>query len=610
MAPVPYELGNEFNAFPLASQNEVINEEIDWSSYLNSDSNSYGSVISMIAGGWFDDFFLFGEWPSTPRRLRATFVKVPEVTWLGGNAGVIEVPIETDGRVFTQPSAESDFVSPEIVQEWTTDVTKLSLGGVDYNVYAQIIPSNTTFTDVSVDAHGHVYVPSVVRSRMFLGNATSTQPDSIYYRIDTEGLGQQFTAAQMPAVTIHRVAASIVETTQRLVSTKLLLHVSTHNAQQIRVKDLRFNISHYYFSQNSETEAILSVYQMGSSSAYGVTVDQLGDVLPVSGEIVPWQPSMAGSYVGTLVAGSEFTPRAPNGYGVIQSLTIGQTGSYSGVIKVRGHKPLRLRGKFSAAEASSVSVETNKGRLPYRGARLAFMRMPEGTVSLVASCHFGSGNDYYAIGEKVLASSSPLLGKHTLVMPNDQTSNGITADATGLMTIAKNSTVKILFRFPSGAAISLSTKVSSQGMIPIYYDAGEHSLIGRLRHVDDHALGDWTGGLYYSDWRSDDNTKYLTGTCVGHPFRGWNPLPSSVMIHLEDQNGEVTSIEGSYATGMVRATDIELRVNSDGFVRGQLLTPTGKKSAITGVALSSQDIWTCASNAEGMKKITVTGIPR
>jgi hypothetical protein len=40
---------------------------------------------------------------------------------------------------------------------------------------------------------------------------------------------------------------------------------------------------------------------------------------------------------------------------------------------------------------------------------------------------------------------------------------------------------------------------------------------------------------------------------------------------------------------------------------GGKLQDGGKTFAITGVALTSQNIWTCSSSAEGMKKITVTG---
>jgi hypothetical protein len=191
-------------------------------------------------------------------------------------------------------------------------------------------------------------------------------------------------------------------------------------------------------------------------------------------------------------------------------------------------------------------------------------------------------------------------------MPNDQTSNGISADVTGLMTIAKNSTAKIMFRIPDGKAISLSTKVSAQGMVPILYHAGKFNLVGRLRHAEGRALGDWTGGLKYSDRRSKNETKYLNGTCVGNRFDGWNPSSSSVMIHLEAQDGSVTSVAATYANSIVKATGIELKVNPDGSVRGNL-QDGGKTFAITGVALTSQNIWTCSSSAERMKKITVTG---
>jgi hypothetical protein len=335
-------------------------------------------------------------------------------------------------------------------------------------------------------------------------------------------------------------------------------------------------------------------------------VDQLGDLLPVSGEIVPWDPSMAGTYVGTLVAGSEFIPRAPMGYGVIQSLTIGRNGQYSGVIQIGSGKSLRVRGKFSASSASSVSVELVRRGIPDHGARLSFMRMADGSVSLVARCYFGRDGSYYALGEKVLLGPSPLLGKHTLVIPNDQTANGISADVTGLMTIAKNSTAKILFRIPDGKAISLSTKVSAQGMVPILYSAGEINFVGRLRHAEGRALGDWTGGLKYSDRRMKYDPKYIDGICVGHRFDGWNPSSSSVTVHLEAQDGSVTSIAAAYSNGIVKAASIELKVNPDGSVRGNL-QDGGKTFAITGVALTSQNIWTCSSSAEGMKKITVTG---
>ena len=590
-APLPHDLVAGFDTFGLANRNAVINEEIDWSSY-----QSYGSVMTTFSGG-FSYITIGGEWPNPPSQAQATYLSIPEVAWISGDADVTEVPIETDGAFFTQQSSESDFVLPVIRQEWTTDVTKLVLGGVEYDVYANVIPSATEFTDVSVDAAGHVYVASEFRAPI------QTQPT--YYRIDTEGLGQRFTAAELPTVTTHRVPAKVVETRQRLLSTKLFLQASAHESQQIRVRNLRFDINSY-LQDSSETLQKVSVFQLGKAPAHGVAVDQLGDLLPVSGEIVPWDPSMAGTYVGTLVAGSEFIPRAPMGYGVIQSLTIGRNGQYSGVIQIGSGKSLRVRGKFSASSASSVSVELVRRGIPDHGARLSFMRMADGSVSLVARCYFGRDGSYYALGEKVLLGPSPLLGKHTLVIPNDQTANGISADVTGLMTIAKNSTAKILFRIPDGKAISLSTKVSAQGMVPILYSAGEINFVGRLRHAEGRALGDWTGGLKYSDRRMKYDPKYIDGICVGHRFDGWNPSSSSVTVHLEAQDGSVTSIAAAYSNGIVKAASIELKVNPDGSVRGNL-QDGGKTFAITGVALTSQNIWTCSSSAEGMKKITVTG---
>lgn len=598
-APLPHDLWAGFETFGLANRNAVINEAIDWSSYQYYGSVTHSTGVWFGGGGIVGYHFdwLLGDWPNPPRQARATFLNISTLQWLSGDADVTEVPIETDGVFFTQRSTEGDFVQPVVRQEWTTDVTKLVLGGVEYDVYADLIPSATEFTDVSVDADGRVFVASSIRPPI--------QMVPTYYRIDTQGLGQQFTVEQMPPVTTHRVAAKVVETRQRLLSTKLFLQTSANNTQQIRARNLRFDIDSS-LSDSSETLQNVRVYQLGKAPAHGVAVDQLGDLLPVSGEIVPWEPSMAGSYVGTLVAGSEFIPRAPIGYGVIQSLTIGINGQYSGVIQSGSGKPLRVRGKFSASSASSVFVELVKRGIPDRGARLAFMRMADGSVSLVARCYFGRDGSYYALGEKVLSGPSPLLGKHTLVMPNDQTANGISADVTGLMTIAKNSTAKILFRVPDGEAISLSTKVSAQGMVPILYNAGEINFVGRLRHAEGRALGDWTGGLKYSDRRMKYDPKYIDGTCVGHRFDGWNPTSSSVMIHLESQDGSVTSIAATYANGIVKATGIELKVNPDGSVSGKL-QDGGKTFAITGVALTSQNIWTCSSSAERMKKITVTG---
>lgn len=601
---IPYELGSGVFNFDLAAKNEIINQDIDWQAYQAS--SSYKMIFS---DGY--DLNVVGdvEWSAEPPRPRATYIHVPEIQWLSGKAGTIEVPIETDGHVYARRIDVDAPIQPQLVQEWTIDVTKLPLAGVEYDVYASIIPSTTKFTDVSVDELGRVYVPSQRMAMIYdpvNGVLTISDKPASYYRIDTGGLGQSVIPEEMPAVTVHRIAAEVVQTTQRLLSSKLILSAQANPGQVIRQQQVRFPTT--VLNSNGQGDVVMKLYQLGEPAAHEVVVDQLGDVLPASGEIVRWDEAFAGNYVGTLVYGPEFTPRAPRSYGNIQSLSINKNGNYSGVIVWGGRPPLRVRGRFSAAQASSVSVEIVKGKVTKRGARLVFMRMADGSVSVMARCYFGEGNAFYGLAEKTRTSASPLEGKHTIVMPVNQVSGGVSSGAFGRMTIAKNSAVRSLWRLPDGKTISQSTMVSAQGMIPVFLKKGEQSLCGRLRHVADGALGEWTGTLDYEDRRDEDEVAYLHGACVGNSYRGWSQAPATVTIHLEDQNGEMTTMQGRYEQGTVSASGLELRVNPDGSISGKRQTASGARAVISGVALSSQDIWTCSSTGTDLKSITVTGI--
>jgi hypothetical protein len=591
---IPRNLPDSFDSFLLAQENDVINQEINWASYS---INSASAGVISITGDSRDWFPIIGIWQNPPPKDQATFLRIPEIPWITGKEQVIEIPIETDGQIFSGNLPPEATLRPEILQEWTTEVTKLDLAGESYDVYAKVIASDSEFTEISVDAQKRVYLP--VRYTSWGQNR------SFYYRIDTQGLGQHLSDANISSVMTHRIAGKIVETSQRLVSTKCRLKISANQSQKILLHQLRLHLDQQ--TARSGTEAITSpVYQMGDVAGHHVAVDQIGDVLPSSGEIVFWSPSMAGSYTGTLVSGHEYS-RALIGNGVVQSLIINKHGSYSGIIQAKGLPPLRIRGKFSATEATSVSVEVLRGQARERGCRLAFMRMANGSYSIVAKCYFGNANEYHCLAEKVLPRQNTLPTSHTLVMPVDQNSDGIGADVTGIMSVASNSSVRILFRFPGGRTVSQSTQVSAYGMIPLFFDQRKTSLVGKLRYTPGHELGDWLGGMTYQEMRKDGRETYLHGSCVGHPFLGWETAPSAVTVHIEDEYGDITRLAGSYEKGILQADGLEIKLLPNGSLQGYFLSSTKKKFPIMGVALSSQDIWTCYGSFDGMNKITVTG---
>lgn len=583
-----------FDSFRWAEENEVINQEIDWASYSSMSGNHSITVdnISVVGGNGSTR-----PWQNSPQKDQATFIRIPEVPWITGKEQLIEIPIETDGEINVSNGYLHASFQAEIVQEWTTDITKLNLAGEDYDVYAKVIPSDSEITEVAVDSQKRVFLPVYYTS--------GGQQRANYYRIDTQGLGDNLSDTEMPPVITHQFPGKIVETTQRLVSTKCRLKVSANQSQNILLHRFYLYVGRQRAISNAEV-IISTLYQMGDVASHHVAVDQIGDVLPTTGEIVFWRPSMAGSYIGTLVSGQEYG-RAPIGNGVVRSLLINKHGIYSGVIQARGFPPLRIRGKFSATEATSISAEVVDGIATERGCRLAFMRMANGSFSIVAKCYFGGSNQFHCLAEKVLPKQKSLPKSHTLVMPVDQNAYGIGADATGIMTISSHSSVKFLMRFPGGKTIAQSTRITANGMVPLFFDQHQISLVGRLRYTPKRELGDWTGGLSYLEEGEDSGVILLSGVCVGHPFLGWKKAASSVTIHLEDENGVMTRLAGSYKNGKVFAEGLEIKLLPNGSLRGHFLTANRLKYPIMGVALSSQDIWTCHGNLNGMKKITVTG---